>query len=413
MRAFANRLTRTALAALVVCALVAAAVPLVPLWAQGANHEDKRTPTKTTAKKKVPAKKPAERQKPETSPARTPFSAADAELAIVPGIPDARAWGDSEREFGRLLPQAAGPWLALSGGGADGAYGAGLIVGWTQSGQRPEFTAVTGVSTGAVIAPFAFLGPRYDEELRKNFTTITAADVFSIGGVDEALFDTWPLKRLIERRVTRELIADIAAEHGRGRRLLVVTTNLDTGRPHVWNMGAIAAHGGDKALKLFHQILLASSSIPGLFPPVYIDVEANGRQFQEMHADGTINAPFYLAPNSMLSPGASVRLPATDIYVIVNGKLTPDFLMPERERSLILSRALGVALQFGLRAQILQTYAAAARLNIGYHLAFVNPDFSFPSRGAFDPDYMKALFDVAAEAGKNGTAFRTRPPDLP
>ncbi len=409
MRAFANSMTRTALAAFMACALVAATVPLAALRAQGVNHENKRAPTK----KKAPAKKPAEQQKPEAPPARTPFSTADAEVAVVPDIPDARGWGDSEHDFGRMLPPAAGPWLALSGGGADGAYGAGLVVGWTQSGKRPEFAVVTGVSTGAVIAPFAFLGPRYDEELRKNFTTITAADVFSIGGVDEALFDTWPLKRLIERRVTRELLADIAAEHKRGRRLLVVTTNLDTGRPVVWNMGAIAAHGGDRALKLFHQILLASSSIPGLFPPVYIDAEANGRQFQEMHADGTINAPFYLAPSSMLSPDASVRLPATALYVIVNGKLTPDFLMPERERSLILSRALGLALQFGLRTQVLQTYAAASRLNIGYHLAFVSPDFSYPSRGAFDPDYMKALFDVAAEEGKNGIAFRNRPPDLP
>ena len=413
MCAFANSLTRTALAALVACALVAAALPVVPLWAQGADHADERAPARKPAKKKVPTKKPAERQKPEAPPVRIPFSAADEEVAVVPNIPDARAWGDSEREFARLLPQAAGPWLALSGGGADGAYGAGLVVGWTQSGKRPEFAVVTGVSTGAVSALFVFLGPRYDEELRRNFTTITAADVFSIGGVDEALFDTWPLKRLIERRVTRELIAAIAAEHRRGRRLLVVTTNLDSGRPVAWNMGAIAAHGGDRALRLIHQILLASSSIPGLFPPVYIDVEANGLRFQEMHADGTITAPFYLAPNSMLSPDASVRLPATELYVIVNGKLTPDFLMPERERSVILSRSLGVALQFGLRAQVLRTHAAAARLNIGYHLAFVNPEFSFPSRGAFDPDYMKALFDAAAEAGKNGTAFRDRPPDLP
>ena len=137
--------------------------------------------------------------------------------------------------------KASGPWLAISGGGSDGAYGGGVLAGWTQSGTRPEFAVVTGSSIGALIAPFAFLGPRYDEEIRKNFTTISAADIFEDRATPDSLFDHWPLRRQVEQRITPALLAEIAAEHARGRRLLVATTNLDAGRRVIWNMGAIAA----------------------------------------------------------------------------------------------------------------------------------------------------------------------------
>ena len=153
-------------------------------------------------------------------PARTPFTLEDQVAAGVAGIPDARAWGDSATDFARLLPSASGPWLALSGGGADGAYGAGLITGWTQTGNRPEFTLVSGVSIGALIAPYAFLGSRYDEDLRQNFLSITAADVFEDHATPESLMDTWPLKRLIEKRVSAKMLAEIATEQGIKEKLL-------------------------------------------------------------------------------------------------------------------------------------------------------------------------------------------------
>ena len=231
---------------------------------------------------------------------RTPFTAEEQAAAVIPGIPDARAWGDSDAEFRRLLPQASGPWLALSGGGADGAFGAGVMIGWTAAGNRPEFAVVSGVSIGALIAPYAFLGPSYDAQLRENFANITAADVFEDRITGESLLDSWPLKRLIEKRMTPELLQAIAAEHRSGRRLLVGTTNMDAGRRVIWNMGAIAAQGDEKALRLFRDILLASSSIPGFFQPVAIEVEANGKTFQEMHLDGTVTAPFFVAPESTL-----------------------------------------------------------------------------------------------------------------
>src|SRR5262249_53980467 len=156
--------------------------------------------------------------------------------AVVLGLPQARAWGDSDDEFARLLPTADGPWLAMSGGGSDGAYAAGLLTGLSQAGKRPQFAVVTGASIRALLAPFAFPGPNYRDELHKLFTTITAGDIFEDRPTGTSLMDSWPLKRTIEKHATAKLLADVAAEHRRGRRLLAVTTNLDTGRRVVWNM---------------------------------------------------------------------------------------------------------------------------------------------------------------------------------
>src|SRR5262249_19526543 len=153
--------------------------------------------------------------------------------------------------------------------GADGAFAAGVLAGWSQAGTRPEFSLVTGASIGALISPFAFLGSRYDAELRDTITTISAADIFEDRPTSESFLDSWPLKGLIEKHVTAKLLADVASEHRRGRRLLTVTTNIDAGRRVLWNMGAIAERGDDKALKLFRDVLLASASIPGFFPPVF------------------------------------------------------------------------------------------------------------------------------------------------
>src|SRR5438445_2935672 len=181
------------------------------------------------AKKRVERKGPAPKDAPKEQQERATFTAQDEDVAVIPGIPDARIWGDSEKEFARLLPQASGPWLAISGGGSDGAYGAGVLTGWSESGLRPEFAVVTGVSIGALIAPFAFLGPRYDEVVHKNFTTIGAADIFEDRTTRDSLFDYWPLKRVIEQRVTPALLSEIAAEHARGRHLSAARPNREPG----------------------------------------------------------------------------------------------------------------------------------------------------------------------------------------
>jgi hypothetical protein len=298
----------------------------------------------------------------------------------------------------------------MSGGGSDGAYGAGVLTGLTQTGKRPDFAVVTGASMGALLAPYAFLGPRFDEELHSLFATITAGDIFEDRPTTSSLMDSWPLKRTIEKRVTPQLLADIAAEHARGRRLLVVTTNLDAGRRVVWNMGAIAAQGDDKALALFRSVLLASASIPGIFPPVLIDVQSHGKALQELHNDGTITAPFFIAPEQVLAGTGTVQLPTKELYVIANAKLSQQFEMTTPQTALVLGRSISLALQSGLRVELLLTLAAAQKQGISVNVAQIDAEFEHPSRGAFDPDYMKALYDFGVERAKQGKAFETVAP---
>jgi len=361
-------------------------------------------------KKKGEKKGPQPKELPK-APERAPFTVDDEATAEIPGIPNARVWGDDAAAFARLLPETSGPWLAISGGGSDGAYGAGVLTGWTNSsGGRPDFSVVTGVSIGSLLAPLAFLGPRYDEDVRKSFTTITAADIFEDRVLRDSLFDHWPLRRQIEQRVTPKLLAEIAAEHARGRRLFVVTTNLDAERRTVWNMGAIATKGDDKALKLFRDILLASCAIPGFFSPVAIEVEANGKKIEELHNDGTLTAPFFVAPEAMLA--GATRPPISQLYVIVNSKLSPEFKMVPQSIPGVLGYSIGTALTAALRTQILLVSAAAQRHGIPLRVAHVDPAFNFPQRGTFDGKYMQALYDFGVAAGKNGSAFDQAVPGI-
>src|SRR5947207_2010869 len=218
------------------------------------------------SKQNTPAPAPAPAQQSET-PSRPDFTADDQAAAVIPGVPDARFWADSENDFLKALPATPGPWLALSTGGGDGAFGAGLLNGWSESGKRPEFSVVTGVSTGSLMAPFAFIGSSRDDGLKRAYTEYNAGDIFEDVKTAESLVDTWPLKRLIAKEVTPELLAQIAEGYRGGRRLFVATTNLDAQRGVLWNMGAIAAKGDEAALKLFRDILGESTAIPALFSP--------------------------------------------------------------------------------------------------------------------------------------------------
>jgi predicted acylesterase/phospholipase RssA len=419
MRAYSSRVG-IAVASLSVCALLLARLPLSPWPTQAAAQ----TPASTPKAKEPKELKPKEPKQPrinlpaakgapragaaaEAKPARAPFGLEDEAEALVLGLADARAWGDSEEEFARLLPKVDGPWLALSGGGSDGAYAAGLLTGLTQAGKRPDFAVVTGASIGALIAPYAFLGGRYDDELHDEFSTITAGDIFEDRPTVDSLTDSWPLERTIDKRVTPQLLADIAAEHARGRRLFVVTTNLDAGRRVIWNMGAIAARGDEQALKLFRAVLLASASIPGIFPPVLIEAQSHGKTVQELHNDGTITAPFFIAPESVLAGTGTVHLPTRQVYVVANAKLLQQFDMTTLQTAAVLGRSISLALQSGLRIELLLTLAAAQKQGITVSVAQIDPAFEHPSRGIFDPDYMKALYDFGVEQAKKGKAFET------
>lgn len=414
MDATAGHWNRFAIAVTVAVTIVWAGVPSRPA-AQSVTGAADTAAFSAQSKKKAAKKKGKGGQTAKPAPGeplpRTPFTAGDQEVAAIPNIPNARFWADSPTEYLRALPPQSGPWLILSTGGEDGAFGAGLLGGWSKSGSRPEFSLVTGVSTGALIAPFAFLGPRYDEQLRDSYTTISATDIFEIGGKGESFLDTWPLHGLIEKRVTPDLLKAIAAEHERGRRLFILTTNLDAGRPVAWDIGAIATRGDQQALDLVRKVMIAAISIPGAFPPTFIDVEGNGRSFREMHVDGGLADQFYIAPDSMLTSTATAKLPATDFYVITNMKLSPDFSLTERTTLGILGRTVNTAIKFVTRNAIDRAYATAIRSGIGFHLAYVDQAFSAPARGAFDPDYMKALYDVGFAKGAGPAPFFRQPPD--
>jgi hypothetical protein len=255
------------------------------------------------------------------------------------------------------------------------------------------------------------VGPRLDPGLREGYTTINAGNIFEAGGRGESFLDTWPLKQMIDKQVNAQLLAAIAAEHQRGRRLFVVTTNLDAERYTLWNMGAIASRGDEAAVKLFRNILLASTSIPGLFPPVLIDVEANGHRFQEMHADGGLGGQFFVAPDAYLSSTSADRLPATELYIIVNTQLTPVTAPTERTTITILGRSISAAVKTATRGLIDRSYAMTKRSGIGFNLAVIE-GFDQPSRGPFDPGYMQALFQFGYERGKNGGQFLREVPDF-
>ena len=239
-------------------------------------------------------------------------------VASIPGMPDVRAWAgrpsaamarDFERSFQQESPAdfprgpdgiVRYPHLALSGGGSNGAFGAGFLNGWSATGSRPVFKVVTGVSTGALMAPFAFLGPHYDVALHEFYTTTTNRDIFAVGSIlisllrGDSLADTGPLAALIARHVDAEFLRKIADAHNRGRRLYMGSVDLDSQQFVVWNMGLIAANGHPDALELFRKVMLASASIPIAFPPVLFEVEADGRRYDEMHVDGFVGANIFL-----------------------------------------------------------------------------------------------------------------------
>ncbi|KMO14630.1 patatin-like phospholipase family protein [Methylobacterium platani] len=373
----------------------------------------------------------ADRQR---STTRTSFTAADLAAARPEGLPAAvRLPGDDPAAFRTFLDGAAmaarAPWLALSGGGENGAFAAGLLKGWTRAGTRPEFGVVTGVSTGALIAPFAFLGASGDEALEKAYTETSAADVFEFGGGPESLTDTWPLKRGIERSVTPALLAAVAAEHRKGRRLLVVTTELDSLRPTLWDMGAIAQAGGPAGLKLFREVMLASAAIPGIFPPVMIDsVDPGGKRFQEMHADGGATAPFFVAPGRTLLEqvaGAGpqdakpddakpddAKLPAPSVYVVVNTSQAPDFQVAQRSMLSILGRSLSAMIKAQTAGALAVTQAFADRTGLPLHVATIDQRFGQVSQAPFEQGYMRALFAHGERLGRAGTAFDWSPDTL-
>ncbi|MGX9982204.1 patatin-like phospholipase family protein [Methylobacterium fujisawaense] len=357
---------------------------------------------------------------------RTPYSAEQAALATIPGVPGARVFADASVDT--IAALAANPerrlkgftYLALSGGGGDGAYGAGVLNGWTASGKRPEFTLVSGVSTGALIAPFAFLGPAYDPYLTEFYTSGVAGELVASPNLANVLFGSGlfgdgRLRSLIDRYVTADLLKAVAEEHAKGRRLLVVTTNLDSQRAVIWNMGAIAASGVPNARELFRDVLAASASIPAVFPPQFIDVSAGDTRFQEMHVDGSVVTPVFTLPQSLLLRDGRIRTGGkAEIYVVINGRLEPDFEVTKDNTLSIVERSFTTASRARSRATLTATYALARANGIGFNLTYI--DENGPKASAakgFDTAYMRALYDAGLEKGRTGTFWQHTVPASP
>ena len=310
-----------------------------------------------------------------------------------------------------LLPREDFNILAISGGAAGGAFGAGVLVGLTAAGQRPDFAIVTGVSTGALIAPFAFLGPDWDDKLRDAYTGGYAAKLLSLGGLSGNLggvFKSEQLERLVAPFLNEDMLEAVAARHGQGRRLLVATTDLDSQRTVIWNMGEIASVGGPAALRLFRDVLVASASLPGLFPPRRITVEHEGVAYEEMHVDGGVATPLFVMPEAMLRwKNLRHRLQRSRIYLIVNTVLEEAPRTTPNNMPAILIRSFDTMLRFSYRQAISMTtnFCAAHRLPLS--IASIRPDPAQGSMMSFDTPSMQRTFDTAFERAAAGDLWIT------
>jgi predicted acylesterase/phospholipase RssA len=360
----------------------------------------------------------------------------EAELAGMAGV---RMWGDAAVQNLEALIKAEAPklkaraaaeagvgrpsvsnFLAISGGAEDGAFGAGLLVGWSGARTRPTFDLVTGVSAGALIAPFVFLGPRRDAQLKEIFTRYGREDILAVnlasglfGGA--ALADSAPLARLIENYVDQRFLGEIAAEREKGRVLLIGTTNLDAQLPVLWDMGRIAKSGHPQALALFRKILLASASIPGAFPPVRFQVRAGDRAFEELHVDGGVTQQVSLAPAALafgaLDKAAGIQVKRR-LYVVRNGKITPEWQSVDERALSIAQRSISTLTKYQGIGDLYRLHATAKRDGMDFNLAAIPASFTHASKEPFDREYMRALFELGFEQGHRGYAWMKAPPEL-
>ena len=352
----------------------------------------------------------------------------------IEGIPEARFWADewpkfslerfetyTDADFRKRFPgiyEKTHSYLAISGGGANGAFGAGLLEGWTASGTRPEFTMVTGISTGALTAPFAFLGPDYDDELKEVYTTISTKDILKKRGILTAAFgdsmaDTTPLKALIAKYVTADMVSAIAREHQRGRRLYVGTVNLDAGRSVIWNIGTVAASDYSRKLELIHDILRASAAIPVAFPPVAISVKSNGRQYEELHVDGGTGTQVFVYPAAVDWKRITKKLKAQGdprIYVIRNSFLEPDYKGINRKVVPIASRTIDSLIRTQGIGDLYQIYALCERDGNDFNLAYIPAEFTEEPSEVFDPVYMGKLYELGYQMASKGYPWVKAPP---
>lgn len=370
---------------------------------------------------------------------RNPVPLADGPRAVIPDMPDVRAWATvpseaMERDFalsfkqerpGTFVRRADGrivyPQLALSGGGPNGAFGAGFLKGWSESGQRPVFKIVTGVSTGAMIAPFAFLGSAYDQRIQHFYTTTATQDVFSMPRSmllqvlrGEAVADSSPLAALIASDLDMPLLQRIAAAHAEGRRLYIGTVDLDAQRFVVWNMGLIAQAGTPQALKLFRDVVLASASVPLAVQPVFFDVDVDGRRYDEMHVDGAVGTRvFYnggLFRTSVVRKRELAHETYEDVYIIHNGQLSAQAEHTDRTLRAIGLRTLRALSLGATSGDLFRIYLQTGAEDAGFHWVTMPDGVEVRGDELFDPAKMRQLFTLGYELAHKGPRWETRPP---
>jgi predicted acylesterase/phospholipase RssA len=302
--------------------------------------------------------------------------------------------------------------LALSGGGADGAFGAGALVGLTRSTLRPQFSVVTGVSTGALMAPYAFLGSDWDDQLVEVYTSGRAEHLLHSRGLGvlfgSSVYSGTPLKQLVDRYATDALIQAVAREASTGRLLLVATTDVSTGEPVIWDLGSIAMNGGAGARALFRDVLVASASVPGLFPPVVIRVQEQQALYDEVHVDGTISLPFFV-PLALVEPSGDKSDPShgTSVYVIVDGRLSEQPAPIRLRARSILSRSVSAGLNHMLRTT-LELTATDAGLE-GAQFQFAAIPVAYPQLDSFDfrTPTMRSLFQFGYKCAQAGRLWNS------
>ena len=366
---------------------------------------------------------------------RNPVPKGSVENAVIAGIPDARFWGDqtiktwvrdvdegSEDAYHRRnigIMNREHEYLALSGGSANGAFGAGLLKGWTARGDRPDFELVTGISTGALIAPLAFLGSKYDARLEQAFTTMSTKDIYKSVGLlrwirSESVVDTGPFRNLVAEVFDEKIIAEIASEHAMGRRLFIGTVNLDAGRPVVWDIGLIASSDMPDKVSLIQQVIVASASIPVAFPPELIEVDVNGKTYDEMHVDGGTASQVFIYPAGLDWGRVMVDLEVQGrpkVYVVRNAYLEPSESSVDRKLRPIAGRSVSTMIRHLGIGDLYHIYALCQRDGLDLNYINIPSDIALKPTEAFDPVYMRALFDRGYEMARTGGFWKKHPPN--
>lgn len=302
--------------------------------------------------------------------------------------------------------------LALSGGGAGGSFGAGALVGLSRSGKRPQFDIVTGVSAGALIAPFAFLGPQWDAKLDDYFSGKHSDNFLILRGIGmlshPGIYHSEPLVNFVNDFVTDDMIKEVAAQAAQGRMLLIATTDLDKEETVIWDMGKIAARGGNAARDLFRDVLVASASIPGVFEPIIIPVESEGVRHDEMHVDASATVPFFVAPAlAYVLPLDAKIFKGSNIYIIINGQLGGIPHTTEVDTISILSRSFSAVLNHMARTQLALTSSFARRYGMNLNLTLIPLDYPFKGPLEFHESTSRELFKYSSDCAEKDQLWNT------